>query len=52
MKRNAMNGGVRVLRDEADVVQASMGQVEMTIWLCVMAVMASGMLVLLAAVSN
>lgn len=52
MKRNAMNGGVQVLRDEADVVQASMGQVEMTIWLCVMAVMASGMLVLLAAVSN
>lgn len=52
MKRNAMNGGAQVLRNEADIVQASMGQVEMTIWLCVMAVMASGMLVFLAAVSN
>lgn len=33
------------------VVQASMSQVEMTIWLGVMAVLGSGMLALLAIVS-
>lgn len=33
-------------------VQASMSQVEMTVWLCVMALMASGMLALLALVSR
>lgn len=32
-------------------VQASMSQIEMTVWLCVMAVMAVGMLFLLAMVS-
>lgn len=32
-------------------VQASMSQVEMTVWLCVMAIMAVGMLFLLAIVS-
>ena len=32
--------------------QTSMSQVEMTVWLCVMALMASGMLALLALVSR
>lgn len=33
------------------VVQASMSQVEMTVWLTIMAVLGSGMLAILAAVS-
>ena len=40
---NKMNNG-------SAVVQASMSQVEMTVWLCVMAVLAIGMLALLAIV--
>ena len=40
---NKMNSG-------SVVVQASMSQVEMTVWLCVMAVLAIGMLALLAIV--
>lgn len=35
---------------EAVIVQASMSQVEMTVWLCVMAVLACGMLAVLAMV--
>ncbi len=37
---------------EAPIVQAGMGQVEMTIWLGVMALMGTGMLALLAMVSG
>ena len=33
---------------EAVIVQASMSQVEMTVWLCVMAVLAFGMMAMLA----
>lgn len=35
---------------EAVIVQASMSQVEMTVWLCIMAVLACGMLAVLAMV--
>ena len=35
---------------EAVIVQASMSQVEMTVWLCIMAVLAIGMLAILAIV--
>ena len=35
---------------EAVIVQASMSQVEMTVWLCIMAVLATGMLAILAIV--
>ena len=35
---------------EAVIVQASMSQVEMTVWLCIMAVLAIGMLAILAMV--
>ena len=41
---NSMDGG------EAAIVQASMSQVEMTVWLCIMAVLACGMLAVLAMV--
>lgn len=35
---------------EAVIVQASMSQAEMTVWLCIMAVLAIGMLTILAIV--
>ena len=41
-----------MMKMEPALVQASMSQVEMTVWLCVMALMASGMLALLALVSR
>lgn len=37
---------------ETPLVQAGMGQVEMTIWLGIMALMGTGMLALLAVVSG
>lgn len=47
--RNAARSAVE---EEPELVQASMSQVEMTIWLCIMAIMATGMLALLAMVSQ
>lgn len=44
--------GRAIVQGEPALVQASMSQVEMTVWLCVMALMASGMLALLALVSR
>lgn len=41
-----------LVQGDAAVVKASMSQVEMTMWLCVMAVLALTMLALLAAVSQ
>ena len=40
------------IQGDAKLVQASMSQVEMTVWLCVMAVLACGMLAVLAAVGR
>ena len=37
---------------EEAMIQASMSQVEMTVWLCVMAVLATGMLAILSVVSG
>ncbi len=41
-----------LVQGDAAMVNASMSQVEMTVWLCVMAVLASGLLVLLAMVGR
>lgn len=38
--------------NQEPLVQASMSQIEMTIWLSIMAILGSGMLALLAVVSN
>lgn len=51
MNENAMNMPVAGDLAEGAMIQASMSQVEMTIWLCVMAVLAVGMLAILAMVS-
>lgn len=40
------------VEDQEPLVQASMSQIEMTIWLSIMAILGSGMLALLAVVSN
>ena len=37
-----------IANGEAVIVRASMSQVEMTVWLCIMAVLALGMLAILA----
>ncbi|WP_267892298.1 hypothetical protein [Collinsella provencensis] len=37
---------------DQNIVQANMGQVEMTVWLGIMALMGSGMIALLAIFSN
>lgn len=52
MKAMDLQISPEVVQGDAAVVQASMSQVEMTVWLCVMAVLASGMLALLAVVSQ
>ena len=38
------------MNNDSAIVQASMSQVEMTVWLCIMAVLAIGMLAILAIV--
>ena len=52
MKDMMMKMDAAIVQGEPALVQASMSQVEMTVWLCVMALMASGMLTLLALVSR
>ena len=52
MKDMMMKMDAAIAQGEPALVQASMSQVEMTVWLCVMALMASGMLALLALVSR
>lgn len=52
MKDMMMKMDTAIVQGEPALVQASMSQVEMTVWLCVMALMASGMLALLALVSR
>ena len=45
-----MSAAEPIQTGEAVIVQASMSQVEMTVWLCIMAVLAIGMLAILAIV--
>lgn len=52
MKDMMMKMDAAIVQGEPALVQVSMSQVEMTVWLCVMALMASGMLALLALVSR
>lgn len=52
MKDMMMKMDAAIVQGEPALVQASMSQVEMTVWLCVMALMASGMLAWLALVSR
>lgn len=52
MKDMLMKMDASLVQGDYAPVQASMSQVEMTVWLCVMALMASGMLALLALVSR
>lgn len=52
MKDMMMKMDAAIVQGEPALVQASMSQVEMTVWLCVMALMASGMLALLVLVSR
>ena len=52
MKDMMMKMDAAIVQGEPTLVQASMSQVEMAVWLCVMALMASGMLALLALVSR
>lgn len=52
MKDMMMKMDAAIVQGEPALVQAIMSQVEMTVWLCVMALMASGMLALLALVSR
>lgn len=51
MKEAMLKMDGSMVQGDCAPVQASMSQVEMTVWLCVMALMASGMLALLALVS-
>ena len=55
MKKSANSNRISAYGHNADtgeavIVQASMSQVEMTVWLCIMAVLACGMLAVLAMV--
>lgn len=52
MKEAMLKMDGSMVQSDCPPVQASMSQVEMTVWLCVMALMASGMLALLALVSR
>lgn len=52
MKSMNLQLSPEAVQGDAAVVQASMSQVEMTVWLCVMAVLSCGMLALLAVVSR
>lgn len=48
MKSMNMQFAPELVQGDEAMVNASMSQVEMTVWLCVMAVLAGGMLALLA----